>query len=54
MQEVDEASVLNTSDWRINQMEFNEDDQTLYLGLQQSGRGSTNTISVWNLDLSQF
>jgi hypothetical protein len=26
MQEVDESSVLNNSDWRINQMEFNEDD----------------------------
>jgi len=54
LQEVDENSVLNNSSWRINQMEFNEDDQTLYLGLQQNGRGGTNTISVWNLDLGKF
>jgi len=53
-----------TSAIRINQMEYNPQDSCLYLALQSTGLGSTtssnypkktiNTISVWNVDLSQI
>ena len=47
------GSVLDNSHFRINQMEFNEYDSSLYLGLQSKSSNGTsvNTISVWNLDL---
>ena len=47
------GSVLESSDFRINQMEFSESDSSLYLGLQSksSKSMSVNTLSVWNIDL---
>jgi len=53
-------SILCQSDYRINQMEYNQYDKSLYLALQniqgrqstQRGFRSVNTISMWNLDLN--
>lgn len=53
-------SILNESNYRINQMEYNQYDKSLYLALQnvqgrqstQQGFKSINTISMWNLDLN--
>mmetsp|Transcript_31679 Transcript_31679/g.48483 ORF Transcript_31679/g.48483 Transcript_31679/m.48483 type:complete len:192 (+) Transcript_31679:7734-8309(+) len=47
-------TLLDEGDFRINGMEYNESDGSLYCSLASTGGRSVNTVSVWNVNLGML